>query len=109
MGSLGTRTKQSTSQLHPPGGALRSSYTRDVGMSKRVSVTTTFTAVDGRITGVAGDFTAFANKDPIVVQGAVLNAGAFLIVGLDEVDHAYLTVDPAPKDEGPIAVTIRTP
>lgn len=105
---LGTRTLQGQRREHPQRGSMESSYTRDVGMSKRVASNATFTAATARIAGANGDFANFVTGDPIRVAGSNKNDGEFLITGLDGVNQAYLTVDPAPKDEGPIAVVVRT-
>ena len=105
---LGTRTLQGLRKEHPQSRDLESGYTRDVGMSKRVVSNATFTASNGRITGANGDFANFVAGDPIFVQGSNKNDGEFLITGIDAVNHAYLVLDAAPADEGPVSVTVRT-
>lgn len=105
---LGTRTLQGLRKEHPQGTSREGGYTRDVGMSKRVSSNATFTANNGRITGANGDFANFVAGDPIFIQGSNTNDGEFLITGLDGVNQAYLVLDPAPKNEGPVQVTVRT-
>lgn len=105
--SAGTRTWQNLSRERTEGGSDTRSHTRDLGMSKRVVNSMTFTT-DGKITGSNGDFNAFALNDTILVQNTNLNNGYFTVVGLDGTNHAFVTVDPPPKAEGPISATIRT-
>ena len=106
--SVGTRSKQNFQLEHPEGGSDTRTRNPDLGMSKRVISTATFTASDGRITGSNGDFTAFAVGDTILVQGVNLNNGIFNVLALDVTNQAYLKLDPAPKNEGPISATVRT-
>lgn len=103
--SVGTRTQQLTRQLHCDQGFETRSHTRDVNMSKRVVTTATFAASTGRITGSNGDFTAFAVNDQIYVDNTNLNNGFHTVTGLDATNHAYLVVDPPPKDESAVAGT----
>jgi hypothetical protein len=109
MPNFGTRTIATRRQLHPPGGSLHSSQNTDPGMSKRVTASITFGG--GNATGATNTFAppSFALWDTVEVLGANLNAGFFTVTGLDAVNAAYLTLDPPPKSEGPITVTIRTP
>ena len=48
-------------------------------------------------------------NDPVLVEGANLNNGFFTITALDPTNAAFLTLDPPPKNEGPISVLMRTP
>jgi len=108
---LGTRTQQNFRRERLPQGQETRSYTRDLGMTKRVVASCTF--VNGATKQIQAANGAFANTfavgDPILVEGANLNNGFFTVTALDGVNNAYLGVDPGPKNEGPIAVTIRTP
>lgn len=105
--SVGTRTRQNLSRERADQGSDTRSHTRDLKMSKNVTSSATFTT-DGKITGSNGDFSAFALNDTILVQNALLNNGFFTITALDGTNHAFVTVDPPPKAEGPLSVTIRT-
>lgn len=105
---LGTRTQANSRYGHPEGGSAEQGLTRDIGMSKRVTASITFGS--GKLTGANGTFTStFAVGDPILVQGSNTNDGYFTVTALDGVNAAFLTVDPAPKAEGPLSVTVRTP
>lgn len=106
---LGTRTKSGFSNNHPAGGSLSRADHKNPGASKRVSVTATFTASDGKVTGSTNDFAAFVVGDDIQVRGVASNQGLFRITAIDGSNHAFLVLDPKPKDEGPIAASIRTP
>lgn len=108
MIGIGTRTLQGQRKEHPSTGNLESGNTRDKGLSKLVTSTATFTAVDGKITGANGDFTAFAVGDPIIIRGSNLNDGERVVTGIDGTNQAFLVLDAAPKDEGPVSVTVRT-
>lgn len=108
--ALGTRTRQNFETGRNAQGSETRSNTRDPGKTKRVVTSATFTASNGRVTGSNGDFTNFKVEDAVLIEGTLLNNGFFSIIGLDGVNAAYLTLDPAPKDEGPIAnTTVQTP
>jgi len=113
MPALGTRSISRQRQGHPPGQKLNSILTGDAGMTKRiVGVSLTFSTA-GTITGANNTFPAsgpgaFAVGDPIEIIGTLLNAAFFTVIGLDAANHSFLTVDPPPKNEGPLTVTIRT-
>jgi hypothetical protein len=107
---MGTRTRQGQRKEHPFGTSFTRSLTRDKGMSKNVTTSATFTAANGRITGSNGDFAAFVAGDTVLIENTLLNNGEFIVTGLDGGSQAYLVLDPAPKNEGPIASTlVRTP
>lgn len=107
---VGTRTMTGFRKERPEQGSLTRGYTRDKGMTKNVSASITFTASDGRATGANGTFTStFAVGDPVLIQNSNLNNGFHTVTALDGVNAAYLTLDPPPKNEGPITVTLRTP
>lgn len=109
MSNLGTRSKATTSQNFQERCGAQTKLSRDVGMSKRVVTTATFTSSNGRITGSANDFLAFLVGDPIVIYGAVLNSAAgHSVVAIDGASHAFLQFDQGVKDEGPISVEVRT-
>lgn len=107
--SLGTRTSQNVARGRIEQGHETRFHTRDKGMKKNVTASITFAAATARATGANGTFTGtFALNDPVLVGGANLNNGFFTVTGLDGVNGAYLVLDPPPKDEGPISVTLRT-
>lgn len=104
--SVGTRSQQTSQHGRIDQGSETRSHGRDVGMSKRVVTTATFTASSAQIAGSNGDFAAFAVNDKILVDGTNLNNGFKIITGLDVTNQAYVTVDPAPKDESAVSGTI---
>jgi|SRR5579863_10238587 len=105
---FGTRSIQTHRQLHQPGGSIDRSLNTDHGLTKNVTASITFGS--GRATGANGTFTStFAVGDTVMIEGSVLNSGFCTVNGLDATNAAYLTLDPSPKTEGPIMVTIRTP
>lgn len=110
--SVGTRTKSSFQLEHPASApAVATSYTRDIGMMKRTTpANTTFTAASSQISGVNGDLANFVVGDRVVVRGTSgINDGEHAVLGIDSVNHAFIVVDPPPKNQGPIAgVEIRT-
>lgn len=104
--SIGTRVQATATRERVDAGSDTRSHTRDLGMAKRVVTALTLTAASARIAGSNGDFAAFAVEDPILVQGTNLNNGFFRVTGLDVTNQAYVTVTPAPKDEGPVSGAI---
>jgi hypothetical protein len=107
--SLGTRIKATMQQIELDQGAPNGSYTRDQGMTKLIIDNFTFNAATHQITGtIAGEFSVFAVDDPLMVQFTNLNNGFYNIDAVDPAGN-YLTLDPPPKNEGPITATIRTP
>jgi hypothetical protein len=105
---LGTRTRQSFQKERIDQGAATRFLNRDHGLTKNVTASITFGS--GNATGANGTFTGtFAAGDPVLVEGANLNNGYFIVTALDAVNAAYLTLDPPPKAEGPLTVTLRTP
>lgn len=106
---LGTRTRQGLQYERNESGSETRTHSRDVGMTKYVVASITFGS--GAATGASGTFTppSFAVNDPLLVGGALLNNGFFTVTGLDAINAAYLTLDPPPKAEGPLTVTLRTP
>ena len=105
---MGTRTKATLHYERVDQGAETRFHTRDVGMTKNVTASITFGS--GNATGANGTFTGtFAVNDPVLIEGANLNNGFFTITALDATNAAYLTLDPPPKAEGPLTVTLRTP
>jgi hypothetical protein len=106
---VGTRSKQNFGQLHTESASISVGYTRDKGMSKRIVTSATFTASNGRVTGSTNDFTSFAVGDQVEIFGTNKNNGCRGVTGIDVTNHAFLVLDYAPKDEGPVANTeIRT-
>lgn len=105
---LGTRTQQSMRKERIDQGSDTRALTRDAGMTKNVTASITFGS--GNATGANGTFAStFAVGDPVLIDGALLNNGYFTVTALDGVNNAFLTLDPAPKAEGPLTVTLRTP
>jgi hypothetical protein len=104
--SVGTRTQSSFKKEKVDQGSETVSHTRDKFMSKRVVTSATFTASDGKITGSASDFAAFAVGDQILIQATNLNNGFKTVTALDGGSQAFLVLDPPPKNEGPVANTV---
>jgi len=111
MPSLGTCSKQGLKYERLAQGHETRFHTRDLGMTKLVTASITFTSSNGNATGANGTFptTGFVVNDPVLIEGANLNNGFFTITGLDATNQSYLVLDPPPKDEGPVTVTLRTP
>ena len=109
MIEVGTRTRQVPVNTRMPSGSETRSHTRDKGMSK--NVTGSFTYVNSttkQVQGPNGTFTAFVVNDVVLVEGSNLNNGFFTVTAIDGTNQAYLTLDPSPKNEGPITSTVRT-
>lgn len=106
---LGTRTLQGQRREHPNSRQFDRGITRDVGMSKNVSASITFAASTSKLTAANGTFVNFVAGDPIIVDETNLNNGEHIITAIDATNQSFLTVDPAPKNEGPITATVRTP
>jgi hypothetical protein len=104
----GTRTQQSFRKERVQQGSREGSLTRDVGMTKNVTASITFTTATKKLTAANGTFANFVAGDPIFVAGTNLNDGEFTITAIDGVNQAFLTVDPPPKNEGPLTATVRT-
>lgn len=117
MPSFGTRLYSRARQLHPPGGSLNSITTRDKpGAAKLLlNVTAVFAQPPGGGNEIHIDgtdvFASFSAGDTIEVIGSVLNSGVFTILYITApgVGRSAVGVDPNPKPEGPVMVTIRTP
>lgn len=108
--NFGTRTRQGLEKERVDQGSDTRTRNPDKGMTKRVVASITFAAGTGRATGANGTFTStFAVGDRVLIQGSNANNGTHLVTGLDGVNAAYLVLDPPPKDEGPLSVTLRTP
>lgn len=101
--SIGTRTKQSIRQEHLDTRSETASHSADLGMTKRVSASITFSAASGQLQAANGTFANFAVGDDILVEGANLNNGRFHVNAIDGTNHAFLTVDGGVKNEGPVA------
>lgn len=107
--NLGTRTQANQTNNRLERESETRTHTRDKGMSKRVVASITFTGGNGRASAANGTFVnTFALGDPVLIGGTNLNNGFFEIVGLDAGNNAFLTLDPPPKDEGPVTCEIRT-
>lgn len=106
--SIGTRTVASARHERIDQGGETRNYTRDLGMTKNVTASLTFTT-DGKITGANGTFTGtFAVLDPVLIGGTNLNNDFAVVTALDAVNAAFIIIDPPPKAEGPITATVRT-
>lgn len=107
---LGTRTSQNVAKERIDQGRETRFHTRDKAMSKNITASITFASATGRATGAGNTFlNTFAVNDPVLVGGSNLNNGFFTVTALDGGGNAFLVLDPPPKDEGPITVTMRTP
>lgn len=107
--TLGTRTQQTFRKERIAQGAETRTINGDLGIIKNVTASLTFSTA-GTITGANNTFlNTFAVGDPILVQAVNLNNGFFTVTGLDGTNNAFLTVDPPPKNEGPLSATVRTP
>jgi hypothetical protein len=104
--SIGTRSNQTVKNERMDQGQQSRFYSRDVGMSKNVAAAITFGG--GNLTAANGTFATFAVQDQVLVGGTNLNNGYSTVTAIDAANHAFLTVDPPPKAEGPIAATVRT-
>jgi hypothetical protein len=101
----GTRQRREFYNERPESREPNNKYTRDVGMTKRLVISATFSG--STITDLASDFVAagFAVNDQIMVWGTAYNNGVRTILSLTT---TALTVDWPVTTEGPIAgVTVR--
>lgn len=107
MIETGSRTRQNALHIRPQQGTITRSYGKDLGLSKLVNGgSLTFNAGTGQISGAASTFSGFKGNEVIEVEGTNLNNGFFSVTATDS--STYLTVDPPPKNEGPIATFLRT-
>ena len=104
---IGTRIRSTQPNNRIDQGMETRLYTRDMGMTKMVLDLLTFNSAQARITGLSGEFTPFAVWDPIECFGAQFNNGYFTILFIDATG-TYITVDPPPVNEGPVACIVRT-
>jgi hypothetical protein len=106
---FGTRSNSRQRQIHPPGRSITRSQNTDRGLVKNVTASITFGG--GNAAGANGTFptNSFVVGDTVEVFGAALNSGFFTVNALDGANQSFLSLDPPPKAEGPITVTIRTP
>jgi hypothetical protein len=101
----GTRNNYQQWYSRPETRLENSSFTRDVGMSKRVIANATFSG--SSIVDTATNFSVFQFDDEILISGSALNNGTRAILA---VGSSFLMVDWPVKTEGPTAnVEIRTP
>ena len=108
MGFLGTRTSSRQPNGTPATGNLTRDFSQqDKGSTNQLTASLTFTAATARIAGANGTFANFTIGDRLKVENTVTNDGGFQVTGLDGVNQAYLTVAPAPKDQGSISTFIR--
>lgn len=111
--NIGTRIRATLGNNRTENGTINGSETLDKGLLPLVTASLTFTKSTARISGANGTFansgvSRFRKGDVILIAGANLNRGQFAVTGVDGTNFSYLAVDPPPKDEGPITVTIRT-
>ncbi len=106
MPHLGTRSKQSFQHNHPPEDIPQNSNTLDLGLSKKVTASVTFSASTARATAAAGTFANFAIGDQLVIASQGADGGFFEVIATD--NSTYLTLDPPPPNGGPSTVTIRS-
>jgi len=107
-GFLGTRTSSRSPNGTPSTRNLTRDFAeQDKGSTNQLTASLTFTAATARIAGANGTFANFAAGDRFQTENTVTNDGAFQVTGLDGVNQAYLTVAPAPKDQGAISTFVR--
>lgn len=105
----GTRTRELSIHIRTERQSETRTHTRDVGMTKLVTASATFVnSTTAQAQAATGTFAPFQLNDIVLVERANLNNGFFTVTGLDSVNHAYLVLDPSPKNEGPLTVTIRS-
>lgn len=100
----GTRSNNQMWNSRPEVQLPNNKQTRDLGMSKRVLPSATFSG--STISDPATNFSVFAVNDEIVLMGSALNNGTRTVL---TVGSSFITVDWPVKTEGPISVEIRTP
>lgn len=105
--SVGTRTQTDFRKSRIDQGAETRSHTRDVGMSKNVTASITFTASTGKLTAANGTFAAFGIGDQILVGLTNQNNGFKSVTAIDVTNQSFLTVDPPCKDESAISCNVR--
>lgn len=105
----GTRTKQNFANQHPAETSVTSSLNTDKGLSKNVTASITFVnSATKQLQAANGTFNNFPINELILVEKTNLNNGIFTVVAIDAANHAFLTVDNPPKNEGPITATVRS-
>jgi hypothetical protein len=111
MQSIGTRGYSRNRQERVDQGQMTRTLDRDPDAMKLMEdITVSFVAASAQIQSTAGIFDfAFVAGDDLLVEGANLNNGYFHVIAVGEPSFSYLLVDPPPKDEGPLMVTLRTP
>ena len=80
---------------------------QDPDSTNQLSASLTFTAATARISGANGDLANFAIGERFQVENTVTNDGGFLVTDIDAVNQAYVTVAPAPKDQGAVTAFLR--
>jgi hypothetical protein len=105
---VGTRQRASAVHTRIDQGHQTRGFSRDVGMSKNISASITFTTSPAEASAANGTFAAFAVQDVVLIEGCNINNGYFTVTGIDTVNSAYLVLDPPPAAEGPITATVRT-
>lgn len=101
----GTRERKSFFYGRPETRFPNGKMTRDVGLSKRLTISATFAG--SLISDAASNFTVFKVNDQIEIWGSSSNNGVRTILSISS---ASLTVDWPVKSEGPTSgVEFRTP
>ena len=103
--SIGTRTTSRASDRSET-LTMTKGYTRDLGLKTNVTASLTFSAGTGQVTAGAGTFAGFATETTVLIEGTASNNGYFVVTATDA--STYLTLSPAPKNEGPVTATLRT-
>lgn len=96
----GTRQRQGKYHERPETRFPNGKYRTDLGLSKRVICSATFTASDSKLTDAAADFTDFAVNDEVIIWNSASNNGVRRVLA---VETTALTFDFPVKDEGPTA------
>jgi hypothetical protein len=102
--ALGTRTPQRGIRLDSR--AETRTHSADKG-APFVQASITFANSTSKATAAASTFAGFQVNLPVLIEGTALNNGLFTVTATDA--STYLTLSPAPENEGPITATIRKP
>ena len=105
--SVGTRSRANREAGRPTQSRPNGTSTRDIGMSKLVGGSFTYTTAPPQIVSIAGTFSAFAAGDVIEVTGNGSDLGFYNVTAVAG-DGSALTVDPPPVAAAGVTSTIRT-
>jgi hypothetical protein len=106
----GTRTSSRQPNNTPATRGLTRDFTEaNKGGLNQLTASLTFTSGTAQISGANGTFSSFgAVGDRVQVEGtSMVNDGGFLVTAIDATNHAFLTVAPPPKSQGPLSATLR--